>query len=118
MSFAMLIAAAVFSVAFAPVDQSAIQGNVMVRGKVLNNYNGRGIGGAIVTATSEASLQTTKTDARGNFFFLTLLPGNYKFAASALGYMDQCMVRPRNIAYELDAGIEYVATIWLFNACY
>lgn len=117
MSLSLLIMAAWFSVAFVPVDQSAIQGNVMVRGKVVHSEMGRGIGGAVVTATSEASVETTTTDADGNFFFLTLLPGNYKFAAQAYGFVDQCLVRPPNVAYELDAGYEYMATISLFNEC-
>lgn len=118
MSFVILISAAVFSVAFAPVDQTAIQGNVMVRGRVMTQYNGPAIKGATVIATSTSAVQTTTTDAQGNFFFLTLLPGDYKFAATAPGYMEHCAIRPPDKAYELDAGVEYMATIWLFPACY
>lgn len=128
MSLSFLMMAAWFSVAFAPVDQTAIQGNVMVRGKVLYTgmwrgargalvFENRGIEDALVTATSSSMVETTTTDAHGNFFFLTLLPGNYEFSARAPGFMDRCSVRPPDRLYELDAGYEYMASIFLFNEC-
>jgi len=101
------------------MDQTPIQGDVMIRGTVVNAYTMRGIPGAVVHATSDTSAQTATTDNRGYFYFLALLPGNYEFSASARGYVPRCPIAaPPNDVYELDAGFEYVATVELFSACY
>jgi hypothetical protein len=52
-----------------------------------------------------------------NFYFLQLLPGNYQFYASKVGYNTQCICC-RQDDQELDAGFEYLSEVYLAAACY
>jgi hypothetical protein len=114
----LLAAAALFYLNFFPMDQAAVQGDVMVRGTVVSVTSNRGMPGVAVDAVSDTSIQSTTTDAGGHFYFMSLLPGDYQFYASAPGYEANCInATPANIAYELDAGFEYAAMMYLSRAC-
>jgi hypothetical protein len=114
----LLAAAALFYLNFFPMDQAAVQGDVMVRGTVVSVASNQGIPGVAVDAVSDTSVQRATTDAAGHFYFMSLLPGNYQFYASAPDYESNCInATPVNIAYELDAGFEYAAKLYLSKAC-
>jgi hypothetical protein len=108
---------AFFSVMQFPLDLTPNQGNAIVRGTVNYSVTHQPVGGAIVFATSPVGVQSTTADDKGNFYFLTLLPGDYRFSGGAVGYEDHCMCCRQN-PKELDAGFEYVVTVWLVRACY
>jgi Carboxypeptidase regulatory-like domain len=115
----LLAAAAYFSLNFFPMDQAAVQSDVMVRGTVVGVASNHAIPGVAVDAVSDTSVERTTTDASGHFYFMSLLPGNYQFYASAPGYEASCTPgTPSNLAYELDAGFEYAAMVYLSRACY
>jgi len=105
-----------FFIAPIPMDTTTNQGNAIVRGTVLDYTWNRTVAGAVVTATSPTTVAQTISDAHGNFFFLTLLPGNYTLSAWKLGLGPQCRGRHDDPA-ELDAGFEYSALIPMARAC-
>ena len=107
---------AAFAIGLMPVGQSAFQGNVVVQGMVLDNWHHRPIPHAVVYAVADTFLQRTTTNSAGHFYFLSLLPGNYRFVGQARGYATECACC-RHDPVELDAGFEYDATVWLTNAC-
>jgi|SRR5579871_1900938 len=114
-SLAILVAA--FSLAGFPMDLSSVQGNVVIRGTVRDVWHHKAISGALVYAVSETGVQATVANSNGNFYFLTLLPGNYKLSAQKIGYIGECMAWGHQDALELAAGFEYDATVWLTNEC-
>ena len=105
---------AAFSFAPMPLDLSPFQQNVMIRGTVADGSTRQPVSGALVYARSDAFVQTTVSDAKGNFYFLTLWPGDYKLSASKSGFGDCPAVQE---AQELDAGFEYLAQIWVDKEC-
>lgn len=78
---ASLLLATVFQINPMPVDQSPFQGAVMIRGRAIDE-NGHGIADVRVSALSSSDYATTMTNAKGYFFFLNLLPGNYTLNAT------------------------------------
>lgn len=120
MHVAALLMVTFFQIAPIP-DQGAVQGDAVVRGRVVSSYDmRRGIPDATITATSDVGVQITTTNHDGNFIFLTLLPGNYLFSAFRSGFFTGCTNSgmPPKKPVALDAGTEYTATMWLYNACY
>jgi hypothetical protein len=107
---------AAFAIGFMPVDQSAFQYNVVVRGMVLDSFHHRPIPHAIVYAVADTFFQETITNSTGYFYFLNLLPGDYRFVGHARGYEYGCACCWHD-PVELVAGLEYNATVWLTNAC-
>jgi hypothetical protein len=96
----------------APIDWQMTQGNVVVRGAVVDENTGRPIAGARVYAVSDAAMRETVSDSKGNFIFLTLLPSTYRLCAAKPGYAADCL--PRSSQPEsLYAGFEYGATVLL-----
>jgi len=108
---------AAFAIGFMPIDQSAFQGDLVIRGEVIDSFHHQAVPDALVFAISETSVQKTRANSTGHFYFLNLLPGNYRLAAQAYGYVTGCICC-RHEPVELDAGFEYDATVWLQNACY
>ena len=108
---------AAFAIGLMPLDQSTSPQDVVVRGRVLENFQQHPIPGAVVYAVSDTDFQATTTDSTGHFYFLTLLPGNYRLVGQAPGYLVSCICCLHH-PVELDAGYEYDATIWLPRACY
>jgi hypothetical protein len=108
-----------FLIAPIPLDYASGQGDVMVRGIVTNEDSSRRISGAVVYAVSETGVAQTTTDASGQFYFLTLLPGTYRLSGRARGYLTECLQWSygRTQAKELDAGFEYLARVWIFDMC-
>lgn len=112
MTFTVLLAA----FAIVTSGMSGYQGDVMVRGVVTDAQSGRGVAGAVVYALSDTDLQRRVTDERGRFIFFALLPGYYSFYAQKTGYDDRCS-SPFGRGRELEAGLEYDATVWLPKSC-
>jgi len=108
--------AANFFFAPIPLDQNPVQQNVMVRGAVVDASTGQSVAGAVVYAMSDADVETTVADSRGYFYFLKLIPGDYRISADAAGYRDECL-RSGQDAQELNAGFEYSAIVALNSAC-
>lgn len=111
--------AAYFVLTAFPIDDTALQGDVVVRGTVLNyDADGTADAGTAVYAISKAGIYRTTADTAGHFFFLSLLPGNYQFTVSnPLVYHGVKWHRPwlefiQTSPRELDAGFEYEATVW------
>ena len=99
----------------APIDWQMYQGNVAVRGTVVDETSGQGVAGAVVYAMSDADVAQAVSDSKGHFIFLTLLPGTYRLCASEYGYAADCY--PRGTQPEqLFAGFEYGATVVLSRA--
>jgi len=96
-----------------PLAVGAIQGDVMVRGTVVDEESDRAVAGAVVYAISGADVLKSVSDPRGHFFFLTLLPGDYCLCASKGGYESDCAAGD---TMELRAGFEYGATVVLSRA--
>jgi len=95
-----------------PVDQGVGFGHAVVRGTVRESHNV--LPNAIVYATSETDAATAFTDQNGNFYFLTLLPGNYRITAYEQGSTSQALCPgPADEPQALAAGLEYTVTIWL-----
>jgi hypothetical protein len=112
----LLFAGVIFSVNPFPLDALGTRSVAMVRGTVVQMPTLRPIAGAVVYAESrEAGIETTVTDRRGQFYFLTLPPGHYGFFLDEHLFPLDCSVVER--ASELDAGYEYVATIYAGNGC-
>jgi len=95
-----------------PVDWQTLQSNVAIRGSVLDESSGRAVPGAVVYAISAADVSRTTANSKGHFYFLTLLPGEYRLCAATNGYAVNC--DPGNPeSEELFAGFEYGATVVL-----
>jgi hypothetical protein len=92
--------------------ESGFQGNVMIRGTVLDPSSHKAAAGAVVYAMSGSDLQSRVTDQRGRFTFLALLPGYYGLYAEKLGHTNEDLRKLQPSRY-LDAGYEYDATVWL-----
>ena len=95
-----------------PLNYSVSQSDAIVRGSVVDEKTGHGIAGATVYAMSDTVVRFVKSDANGNFLFLTLLPGKYRLCAAKSGYVIDCT---RGEANELTAGFEYGAKVILQN---
>ena len=115
MPVALLLLISTFFFWPSPVDWQMFQGNVALRGTVVDETSGRAIAGAVVYATSGADVRETTSDKKGHFIFLTLLPGTYRLCASKYGYAMDCSTRSSQ-AEELYAGFEYGATVVLSRA--
>jgi hypothetical protein len=94
------------------VDWQVNQMNVVVRGTVVDDRSGMPISGAVVYALSPPDVAKTTSDANGNFYFLTLLPGTYRLCAAKSGYTLDCFPRESE-PQALHAGFEYGATVLL-----
>ncbi len=95
-----------------PMDWQMNQQNVVIRGAVVDETTGQTVPGATIYARSAALVARTRSDANGQFIFLTLFPGTYTLCASKSGYALDC--QPRDpVVPELFAGFEYGATIVL-----
>ena len=96
-----------------PIDWQMNQQNVVVRGTVVDDATGSPVSGATVFAASPAFDARTTSDSKGNFIFLTLVPGVYYLAASRnganMGVYGSGTLEPP----PLFAGFEYGATIVL-----
>ena len=99
-----------------PLNQSVYEEVVSVRGAVIDDTNNQPIAGATVYASSETDFQTTTTDNKGNFYFLQLFPGVYRFSAVQSGYAE-CLCCSQPPPW-LDAGLEYLATVHLARRCF
>jgi Carboxypeptidase regulatory-like domain len=110
------VLAAYFTIGMLPMDLNPLQGDVMVRGTVVEADNSHGVAGATVFAASAADVQAVTADDQGRFYFLKLLPGNYQFSAVKPGYTGECTWRG-NDPQVLNAGFEYLATVILLRAC-
>jgi hypothetical protein len=91
------------------------QQNVVVRGSVVDETTRGPVTGARVYAISPSDVRQTESDAKGNFIFLTLLPGTYHLCASKVSYAIDCSFQEPQLT-ELFAGLEYGATIVLSHA--
>lgn len=107
-STALLLAAFAIVVS----GESGFQGDVMIRGTVLDASSHKAAAGAVVYAMSGSDLQSRVTDRRGRFTFLDLLPGYYGLYAEKLGDTSEDVWKLQPSRY-LDAGYEYDATVWL-----
>lgn len=110
---ALLLAS--FFISPIPLNQSVYEEVVTVKGTVVSFGHNQPITGATVYARSETDFQTTTTDDNGNFYFLQLLPGSYRFSAAKPGY-EECRCCTQEPEW-LDAGLEYLATVYMSNAC-
>ncbi len=99
----------------APLDWQMNQQNVVIRGTVVDEGTGRAVPGATVYATSSVLDARTVSNANGEFYFLTLFPGNYRLCASKNGYALNCHPRDSDPP-NLFAGFEYGATVVLSHA--
>ena len=110
MQVALLLMVSQFFFTAFPTDWQMDQQNVAVRGTVVDEQ-GRAVPGAAVYATSGAIDARTVSDSKGEFIFLTLLPGSYCLGAS-VSHDD---ISSPNVCAppELFAGFEYDATIVL-----
>lgn len=97
-----------------PTDVNPIQSSVILRGTVVDFYNGQPLAGAYVYASSVSDVQKSVTDAEGRFTFINLRPGSYLVSATKPGVSDCSLPNPKQ---ELNAGFEYVATVLLFRSC-
>ena len=86
----LMLAAGLMTPAF-PIDDYTTPVYGMVRGTV-KSENHQPIPNAKVLAYSNVDVKLTTTDANGNYYFLTLLPGTYFVRAYAP------MVQPAEIA--------------------
>ncbi|MBV9233004.1 MAG: carboxypeptidase regulatory-like domain-containing protein [Candidatus Eremiobacteraeota bacterium] len=95
-----------------PVDWQRDQQSVVVSGTVVDATTGAPVSGAVVRASSGANVAQATSNSRGNFIFLTLLPGLYTLCASGSTPAPEC--RPGDSKpQELFAGFEYGATLVL-----
>lgn len=100
-----------------PLDTLGTQSVAMVRGAVIDNSSRKPIAGAVVYAvSSETGAQTAISNAAGHFYFLALPPGHYGFFVDKRLDPDDCSVLQR--ASELNAGFEYLATIYVGRGCH
>ena len=102
---------AAYSIALAVVDQSALQENVTIHGRVIDGHSGCPVRVG-VTAASPVEVERTTTDEKGYFVFLHLMPGEYGIAP----HCDWPGCTDSSKSYELDAGYDYSAAIVFSNA--
>jgi Carboxypeptidase regulatory-like domain len=112
MQIAVLLMLSNFFIWPAAMDWQMDQQNVAIRGTVVAEGTGRAVPGATVYATSPAFDAWTVSDAKGEFIFMTLLPGTYWLCASKGENEAGCRSRDGDVP-ELFAGFEYGATIEL-----
>jgi|GEM_PF-4223883 len=114
---ASVLAQATFFIYPFPLDSLGTQSVAMVRGKVIERPSGKSLAGVTVYASSpDAGVQTAVSDRRGDFYLLTLSPGNYGFWSDIEHlYPSNCDVIQR--ARELDAGFEYVVIVNVGRGC-
>lgn len=55
-------------------------------GRVTNSITGAPVSGAKISASSGADVQVTRSDAHGNFFFVSLQPGTYVVTVDRDGF--------------------------------
>ena len=118
----MIALAAISYLLFSPfgIDQTGSDAYASLRGTV----RGQLIDGtrptipyALVTAHSDADVEQTRADARGEYLFLSLLPGVYRIDAQAQGPYVAGACYPDRSSAELSAGVEYAADIVVINSC-
>src|SRR5579863_7508575 len=107
----LIATAAAYSIVLTAVDQSALQQNVTLHGRVLDGRSGCPLRVG-VTAASPVEVESTMTDAQGRFVFLHLMPGEYGIAPHC--DWSGCLMSSKN--YQLDAGVDYTAAILFSNA--
>lgn len=132
----MLAAILAVVTVFYGLTQTGSGDSTRVRGTVTTGTpNGRRVPNAWVTATSGSDVRVTRADARGDYVFLTLLPGVYHLSAlpaapernaglielhgGATGFvtlLPPCR-RDDESLLELSAGIEYQANLDLRRSC-
>lgn len=89
---------------------------VAIRGAVVDEVTGLPVPGAAVRATSPAFDARTVSDSKGEFIFLTLLPGTYNLCADKAGYgRHSCCPLDPGPQPQLFAGFEYGATVMLIR---
>ena len=120
---------------FVGLTQTGINDSTRVVGRVMSGPHGDPVSNAWVVMTSDSEVAQTRTDARGRYAFLTLLPGVYRF--SVFGHKPRCAVEayyvangtrfspaarlnalddPEDVA-ELSAGVEYLANLTITANC-
>ena len=109
----VLFAISQFLIAPIPMDTTMNQNNAVVRGSVSDYGASRFGAGVAVFATSPAGTAETVTDSNGYFYFLTLLPGDYRFFAVPSNCSEDIYSAKiiDDGPIELDAGFEYLASI-------
>jgi hypothetical protein len=113
MHIAMLLMLSNFFFWPSPVDWQDQQ-NVAIRGAVVDEVTGLAVPGAAVHAMSPAFDARTVSDSKGEFIFLTLLPGTYTLCADKPGYgRGGCCPLYADQPPQLFAGFEYGATVML-----
>lgn len=105
-----------FSVSTIPLDEGAFYNTVAIMGTVRDGHYNRPVPGALVYAVSQTSVEGTTTGQDGRFYFLALLPGNYRLGAAKMGYDTGCAGYGAP-PVELNAGAEYDATVWVLKGC-
>src|ERR1700692_3917331 len=63
-----------------PANYSVSQGTGTVRGTLSEPAKGTAVPDESIVAWSDIGIEYAKTNAKGNFIFLTLLPGQYYFS--------------------------------------
>jgi len=84
MRLAMLALVAAWAMLFPIAVSAGTTGGIT--GSIVNAGSGAPIAGAKVTASSATDIQTTHTDARGRFAFVSLTPGTYAVAVDREGF--------------------------------
>jgi hypothetical protein len=78
-----LLVAVLMAVSFAPVLAGTTGG---LRGRVVDRDTQQGLHGITVTVASPSQSASVKTDANGNFVFISLIPDTYALSVSLTGY--------------------------------
>jgi len=114
MPVAILLAVTVAWFPFAWADTGSGNSS-MIRGVVRSAHDRRPVPNARVIAISDSDIQETRTNARGEYIFFSLVPGDYRLTAAEDG-AQACpeTAQPRS---ELSAGMEYSAEITLSQSC-
>lgn len=114
-SLAPLLAVMYFLNPF-PLDALGTQSVAMVRGTVIDQADGKPIPGALVFAISrESGLRKAVSNRQGNFYFVSLPPGNYSFLLDERSRQSACWVLEKQS--DIRAGFEYVVKIYTQPGC-
>lgn len=116
MGISMILAA---TVAFFPFAwaQTGSGNSAMVRGTVRAADGRAPVANARVVAISDSDIEVARTDSDGNFYFFSLIPGDYRLAAEKEGFASACAQDRDQELNELSAGMEYSASITLSKRC-
>jgi Carboxypeptidase regulatory-like domain len=108
--------------------QSGIATYASIRGEVTTGWpNYKPVPNAQVVVSGDTDVRMTRTDARGHYTFLTLLPGIYHVYVPSIAGMT-ALVQPNkahaeaclesaNAPVELSAGLAYFANFDLVTHC-